>query len=831
MTPDTLRDRGSGASNGVDLILVDGPAVTYRAYYAVARQPLRTSWGEDVGATYISTRMIWNLLREQNPRFAIAAWDRGLSAREEIQKTYKQHRPPTPPPLVRQRDYIRGIWEALGLVHAEVEGYEADDLIATLVRQAVTQGMTVWVVSSDKDLLQLVDEDRVRVYDPSTRPATLFSPREVEAKFGLPPERLAEYLALVGDTADNIPGIPGIGPKTAREILNLIRLTELPDALHRLPRRYQKLLRPHLDRVQENLQMVRLREAPVSLEDYLKACREDRTRLREWFRKLEFFKLLEEIAEPLPPCTPAPLFWTPTRGAVAVAPDGFVVANEEGCGRVDTLPEGGRWVAFDAKALFRRGVEGVEGDLSLGAYLLEPDLGRYTPSQIGLAFAGVRVADDPGEAAWLTWRFFPEIRARLEAAQLWALLQDVEIPVARILAEMEARGIPVRPSRLEEVRRELMARLHAIEQEIFRLAGETFNLRSSRQLARILFDKLGLKPVKRTRKGGYSTDASVLEKLSREHPLPARILEYREVEKIRSSYLDNLFRHIHPQTGRMHPTFDQKAAATGRIVTRDPNLQTLPVRGDWAVALREAFEAPEGWVFLSADYSQIELRILAHLSGDEALREAFRRGEDIHARTAAMVFGKDPSAVTPQERRMAKVVNFGIIYGIRSWGLSESLGISMEEAQALIDRTLEGYPGVVAWMARMEQEALERGEVRTLLGRRRRVPLHRDLPHNEYDALRRIAINTPVQGSAADVIKLAMIRIARRAREAGLEGGLVLQIHDELVLEIPESQKDAWVAVVREGMEGAVRLEVPLKVSFHTGKTLADLLKSSGGTV
>lgn len=808
----------------VDLILIDGPAVVYRAHYAVAREPLRTSSGEDVGATYISTRIIWNLLKEKKPRFAIAVWDRGLSQREKIQATYKQHRPPTPKPIVRQRPYIQAIWEALGIVHAAVEGYEADDLIATLVDQAKNQGMRILIVTSDKDLFQLVDH-HMALWDPSTRPATLYTEEDVREKFGIPPRRLAEYLALVGDAADNIPGIPGIGPKTAREILQTIHLDKLPEGLDLLPRKYQKLLRSHIDQVIENLSMFRLKTVPVTLKDFLKECRENRTQLRQWFQKLEFFKLLEEVAQPLQPCPPASSLFPPSHGGVVATTHGFIVANGQGCFEVKNLPNGGSWVAFDAKDLFLRGVSSVEGDLSLGAYLLNPDLGRYTPSDIGLAYAGTLVPDDPHAVAWFTWTLFPKIQKNLQEEGLWDLLQDIEIPVARVLADMERRGIPIQRERLEKVRKDLIDRLYTLEREIFQLAGEPFNLRSPQQLSHILFEKIGLKPVKKTRKGSFSTDASVLEKLSHIHPLPAKILEYREVEKIRSSYLDNLFQYIHPETGRMHPIFDQKTAATGRIVTKNPNLQTLPVRGAWAVGVREAFQTRDGFVFLSADYSQIELRILAHLSGDESLLQAFQHGEDIHARTAAMIFGKDPQRITSEERRMAKVVNFGIIYGIQAWGLSESLGISVEEAQTLIERTLAGYPGVVAWMERVEGEALERGEVRTLLERRRRVPLRKDLSHNEYEALRRIAVNTPVQGSAADIIKLAMIRITQAAQEKGLEGGLVLQIHDELIFEIPETQRDTWQSLVREGMEGALSLRVPLSVSFHTGKTLADLLK------
>ncbi len=811
----------NGNTIGPDLVIVDGPAVIYRAFYAVQKQNLRTSYGEDVGATFVATRMMWNLAREHDPRYMIAVWDRGFSGREVIQKAYKIQRPPTPSGLVRQKPYIRAIWEAMGMVHAEKEGYEADDLAATLAWQACERGLSTWIVTSDKDLLQLVNHC-IRVYDPATRPPTLYTPEKVEEKFGLPPERLREYLALVGDTADNIPGIPGVGAKTALKILEHIRLDQLPEALFALPLKLRKLVHPHEALIRQNLQMVTLQTVEVNLDDFLRPREEDRAALREWFRRMEFFSLLEEVCEDLPvyPLLEGPL---PEEGAVVPVEGGFVVAGEARCVRTPNLPPGGTWFAFDSKALFRVQEVDLVGDLSLGVYLLEPDLGRYDPRDVALAFGGVRLPEGPEAVATLTHRLFPEIREKLEEAGLLDLLLNLEIPVARVLARMEKRGIPVRVDRLEEVRAEVMTRLRGLEEEIYALAGERFNLRSSRQLAHILFKKIGLKPLKRT-KTGYSTDASVLEKLAEIHPLPAKILEYREVEKIRSSYLDNLFQHIHPETGRIHPTFEQKAAATGRIVTRDPNLQTLPVRGDWAHRIRRAFVAPPGSVFLSADYSQIELRILAHLSGDETLRRAFLDGRDIHAETASRVFGKSPEAITPEERRMAKVVNFGIVYGISPYGLSESLGIPMEEAQELIERTLRAYPGVVAWMEKTEEEALRTGEVRTLLGRRRRVALHRDLPHKDYEALRRVAINTPVQGSAADVIKLAMIRIERLAEEAGLPGGMILQIHDELVLEVPEDSVERWKEVLREGMEN-LDLSVPLRVSFHTGTTLADLLK------
>jgi len=813
----------NGNTTSPDLVIVDGPAVIYRAFYAVEKQNLQTSWGEDVGATFVATRMMWNLIREQEPRYMIAVWDRGFSGREAIQKAYKVQRPPTPPSLVRQKPYIRAIWEALGMVHAEQEGYEADDLAATLARQACERGLHTWIVTSDKDMLQLVN-DCIQVYDPATRPPTLYTPEKVEEKFGLPPERLREYLALVGDSVDNIPGIDEVGPKTAQEILKHIRLDELPEALFHLPLKLRKKIHPHEALIRQNLQMVTLKTLPVNLEDFLRPRREDRKTLREWFRRMEFFSLLEEVCEDL---TVYPLTDGPLPGEGAVVPDdgGFVVAGEGRCVRTPRLPEG-TWMAFDSKAVFRIQEVEVAGDLSLGVYLLEPDLGRYSPRDVALAFGGVRLPEGPEAVATLTHRLFPEIRRKLEEEGLIHLLLDLEIPVAWVLARMEKRGIPVNVGRLQEARREVMARLHALEEEIYALAGERFNLRSSRQLARILFEKIGLKAIKRTQTG-FSTDASVLSKLAQIHPLPAKILEYREVEKIRSSYLDNLFQHVNPETGRIYPTFEQKAAATGRIVTRDPNLQTLPVRGDFSELIRRAFVAPSGWVFLSADYSQIELRILAHLSGDETLRKAFLEGRDIHAETASRVFGKPPEAITPEERRMAKGVNFGIVYGISPYGLSESLGIPMEEARELIERTLQAYAGVVAWMEKTEAEALRTGEVRTLLGRRRRVALRRDLPQPQYEALRRVAINTPVQGSAADVIKLAMVRIERMAEAAGLPGGMILQIHDELVLEVPEDSVERWKEVLREGMERMehLGLSVPLEVSFHTGTTLADLLK------
>ncbi len=808
-----------------DRLLIDGPSLGYRCFHALARHPLRTSWGLDVGASFVFARILWNYLQTYQPECAVIAWDRGAAHRLEVLETYKQDRPPTPDALNAQWPIMRAVAEAMGYRHAEVEGYEADDVIATLTRRWKTRQRRVLVVTSDKDLLQLVDGSRVFVLDPRGKEDVLYTPEEVEKRFGVPPTRLREYLALVGDAVDGIPGVPGVGPKRALQILETVPdLEALEDHLFRIrSARLRAQLHAHRDQIRQALSLVQLVEVPDLPEDALCPRGEvQRDRLSELFRQFEFFSLLEEIAPEAPRVEPHSTE-IPREGGVVLREGSVYVGKDNAYWMADRLPEG-EWVAFDAKEVWKVYPDAtLSGDLSLAAYLLEPGHGRYDPSFVFLAYQGLRVdPEDPGQHAALTWLLYPRFVAALKSLDLWRLYTELELPLARILAEMERTGIHVDVPTLHALRQELQTALHDLEVEIHALAGEPFNLCSPRQLSRILFEKLGLKPIKRT-KTGYSTDASVLEQLAREHPLPARLLAYREMEKMLSTYVQSYLEQVDPATSRLYPIYDQKATATGRIAARSPNLQTIPVRSRWADRIREAFRAPEGAVLIAADYSQVELRILAHLSEDPVLIQAFAEGRDIHRETAARLFQKSPEQVTSEERRVAKVVNFGIIYGMTEFGLSRELGISRDEARAFIEAYRQHFPGVMAWTEAILVRAEKEGEVRTLLGRRRVLPRGMGLSRADREALGRIAINTPVQGSAADLIKRAMLEIRREVRKRGLQGRMVLQIHDELVFEVPRAEQDIWLREIVPLMERVMSLRVPLQVDVQVGESLRDL--------
>ncbi len=808
-----------------DRLLIDGPSLGYRAFHALSRNPLRTSWGLDVGASFVFAKTLWRYLQTYDPECAVIAWDRGAAHRVALLETYKKDRPPTPDALAVQWPIMRAVAEAMGYRHAEVDGFEADDVIATLAKRWKTRGHRVLVVTSDKDLLQLVDGQWIFVLDPRGKEDVLYTPEVVEQKFGIPPSRLREYLALVGDAIDGVPGVPGIGPKRAIQILETIPdLEELEAHLFRV--RSTKLrtqLHAHRDQIRQALTLVQLAEVP-DLPD-ARVCPRGEVRreaLSDLFRQFEFFSLLEEIA-PEAPQVSRQEGDVPREGGVVIR-EGQIFLGKEGQYWVrPDLPEGD-WIAYDAKAVWRTFPEAtLKGDLSLAAYLLEPGHGRYDPAFVFLAFRGLRVSpEDAGQHAALTWKLYPHFETRLKSLNLWKLYADLEFPLARILAEMERTGIHVDIPTLQALQKELRAALDALVEEIHALAGEPFNLRSPRQLSRILFEKLGLKPIKRT-KTGYSTDASVLEQLAREHPLPARLLTYREMEKMLSTYVQSYLDQVDPETSRLYPVYDQKATATGRIAARSPNLQTIPVRSRWADRIREAFQAPEGALLISADYSQIELRILAHLSEDPALIQAFAENRDIHRETAARLFQKEPDQVSGEERRVAKVVNFGIIYGMTEFGLSKELGISREEARTFIEAYRQHFPGVMAWTEAVLARAEAQGEVRTMLGRRRVLPRGMGLSRADREALGRIAINTPVQGSAADLIKLAMLKIHAEIHRRGLRGRMVLQIHDELVFEVPEKERDIWLQEIIPLMEQVMKLRVPLRVDIHEGRSLRDL--------
>lgn len=818
------------------VVLVDGSSLAYRAYFAFEKNPLRNSRGENTSAVFAFTQSLLKILRDYRPEYGAVVFDaKGPTFRHQLLETYKAQRPPMPTDLARQMEYIRQVAQGLGFQVLELPGYEADDVMAYLAQKAARKGYRVLLVTSDKDLLQLVN-DRIHVLDTRPKQEVYYTREEVIRHKGVPPERIPDLLALEGDAIDNIPGVPGVGPKTARQLLeefgSVENLVQNADKIRKKSLR-ELLSNPQV--AQQVLDYKRLAtletDLPLDLEvEDLRLRPLDRSVLFPIFRDLEFASLMAQLAEVPRDLRIRDADGLPAYLDLSLTPQGALVAlsdrevlrlSEAALREVAGDPQKPK-AFFAAKAFYRWGydtgrpTEGVDFDLHLAAYLLDPGKSRYDLEYLALENLGWKLHSDPekqrAQEALLVHRLRPKFLQDLESLGLTSLLHDLEIPLARVLAAMEHHGIRVNPDTLTEIERELQIQLRQLEEQIFRLAGEPFNLNSPKQLSRILFEKLGLKPIKRTRTG-YSTDQDTLVKLAAQHELPGLILAYRELFKLVSTYLQPLREWISPKDGRIHPTYDQTGAATGRISCKNPNLQNIPIRSEIGRRIREAFEAEPGNLLISADYSQIELRILAHLADDEKLIQAFQEGRDIHAETSQAVFG------SPDHRREAKVINYGIAYGMSPYGLSDRLGVPVEEAAAIIDQYFAQFPGVRRWIERTLQEARETGIVRTLLGRIRRVSQLNHPSRQVREMMKRIAINSPIQGTAADMIKLAMIRIHRRLEEENLPAFLVLQIHDELLVEVREDAVDRVKALVAHEMTHALPLKVPVEVDIGVSRT------------
>lgn len=861
------------------LFLVDGSSYVYRAFFALP--PLTDPQGGPTNAVYGFTTMLMKLLAETASEYVAVVFDApGPTFRDEIFSEYKANRPATPSELISQMEFVPKIAEALGVVVIAEPGVEADDVIATLAAQAVAQGMECVIVTGDKDLMQIVGP-RIRLWD--TMRDRWIDEAAVRAKFGVAPQQVLDVMALMGDATDNIPGVKGIGEKTAAALVR--EFGPLEEVLRRLPEVERSQLRGAKKiaaLLRQGAEMARLSRALASLKtdvplsvgiEDLRVRDRNVEQLRVLFSRLGFQSLLRQLAESGPSRTTAAevveelealgkllararqqgwlaLATLPTTGPIATSParellcftgEGSVVRlplDKEGTRRLlhQALAGGDCEVlAHDLKRDFltlkASGIEVAERgfDVMLASYLLEATtthgLEEIAARVLGLQVHGFRETTDATAAGVAVLpRMRTEFSAALREAGLEPLFQNVEMPLLFVLARMEHRGILLDVPRLAAIGRELEGRLGELMAEVYELAGGEFNLNSPVQLREVLFERLGL-PTKGVRRGktGYSTDIDVLTRLAALHPLPARILEYRGLAKLKSTYVDALPAAVNPTTGRLHTTFHQTVTATGRLSSSDPNLQNIPVRGEHGRRIREAFVAPAGYVLMGADYSQIELRVLAHLSGDPALIDAFRNDRDIHARTASEVFGVSPEAVTADMRRTAKVINFGIIYGMGPQRLGQELGIPMAQAQRYIAGYFERYPGVRTYMQKVAAEARQRGYVTTLLGRRRQVGDLSSTDRGAAQAAERAAANTPVQGSAADIIKVAMVAVARRLRREGLTAGLVLQVHDELLLEVPEAEREAVAKAVREEMEQAVPLRVPLRAQVAWGRNWAEV--------
>ncbi len=908
------------------LYVVDISGYLFRAYHALP--PLSSPHGEPTGAVLGVTTMLQKLMQERQPALLAVAMDsRTPSFREQRYAQYKAHRPPVPPELSQQIARVKDVVDAFALPVFQQDGVEADDLIASLVKLARAEGLQVVIVSSDKDLMQLVGGD---VWMLDTMRDAVLGPPEVQAKLGVPPAQVRDYLALVGDSSDNVPGVPSVGPKTATELLRAHGdLEHLYAQLEQVERKAlrQKLI-DHREQAFLSRELVTLKDDLALETDAARLALPppDPERLRPLFTELGFTRLLAQLGpaagataarspEPTtqpqaggqaarPAATPAA-----DQGCTTVYSEAELSALATGLGAAERvallcLLDGGHPVsgtliglafAFEGQAAYvplahsylgcpaqlpreqvlgrlREALGGarpekvcadakhemmvlaaagvplgaVGFDVMLASYLIDPEGHGHRLDEVARfeldrtldpgdkpllahrleqgALSGVAI-ETLGPRATALARLVLQAREvlvpRLDAVGCSALLRDIELPLARVLAEMELTGVRVDASLLARLSQSVAEQLVQMEQRCKQLAGHDFNVGSPRQLETILFDELELPVIKRT-KTARSTDHAVLEDLALLHDLPAAILEHRMLAKLKSTYLDALPREINPRSGRIHTDFRQAVAATGRLSSSDPNLQNIPIRSEIGRSIRHAFVARDGWQLLSADYSQIELRVLAHLSHDRELMDAFSRGADVHTRTARAIFGVDESAVTREMRGQAKTVNYAVIYGQTQFALARNLRIERSQAARYIKAFFEQYAGVAAYMDRIVAEATERGEVRTLCGRVRKLPDLRAPNRVQRQAAERVARNTPIQGSAADIIKLAMIAVQRELHQQQLQAKMLLTVHDELVFEAPPEEREALERMVRERMEHVMPLDVPLVVDTGWGQSWGD---------
>lgn len=927
-------------SHPMRLVLIDGHALAYRAFHALPLEGFATRDGEPTNATYGFTSTLLHILQELKPDYIAVCFDAGHSGRDEIYPDYKAHRDRMPDEMRVQMDRIRQIVQAFGIPIMEVPGLEADDLLGALARQAAEQGLETVIVTGDKDLLQLVAPG-VKVFLAGRRlsDGTLYDEEAVRARYGgLSPAQLRDYKALVGDKSDNIPGVSGVGEKTATELLRRYgSLEEIYSHLDEVtPPRYREALEKNRDAAFLSRQLATIRtDLPVRLN--LEECtirNYDRARVTELFRRLEFRSLLDRLPEgpgvseglgtsaPSRP-TQLPLFEVPEpkkparraaptvphivrepedlaalverlRRAPAVTFDtettsenpmraalvGLAFTDREGEGwyipvghrrgrqlplaqvleavrpmlEDPRIPKQAHHAKYDMTVLARHSVRvrGLAFDTMIAEWLCDPashNLGLKSLAFIRLGvemtsiqdligsgrkqvtMAEVEIEDAAAYAAAdvdITHRLVRVLEPELRQKGHWDLFVEMELPLVEVLMEMEMTGVALDVDFLKGMSAELGARLAELEERIQGMVGIPFNINSGPQLAEALFGVLRLptKGVPRTSTGRYSLTAEVLESLRGAHPIVDLILEHRELSKLKSTYVDALPALVNPATGRLHTSYHQTGTVTGRISSSDPNLQNIPIRSPLGRQVRRAFVARPGWALLGADYSQIELRVLAHVSGDPGLTAAFQRGEDIHASTAAAILDIPIHQVTAEQRRLAKSVNFGLIYGMSPLGLARQTGLTLAEAENFISQYFGRFPKVREYLERTLAQAKNQGYVETILGRRRYFPVLQSASPAQEQARRRAereAVNAPIQGSAADIIKLAMLHLHRALHERGLSARMILQVHDELVLEVPQEELPVVTPLVREMMESAYSLRVPLKVDLGVGTNWGEM--------
>jgi DNA polymerase I len=848
------------------LFIVDGHSHLFRAYHAVGY--LSTSRGVPSHAVLILSTMLWKLIREEQPDYLAIAWDPpGPTFRDALSADYKATRTAMPDDLVRQLPYVRRLFEALRTPVLEVKGFEADDVLATIVETALAQPeLEIVVVTGDKDLLQLVGP-RVRVLSVAGRTGepVLYDEAKVRERWGVEPGQIADVLALMGDSIDNIKGVRGVGEKTAVKLIAQYgSVDRLYENLTLIPGKLRETLATGRKDALLSRELALLnRQVPLTVDlDAFRRVEPDWAKLRQLWMEMEFTRLVKELPPPAAQAPPEPgrhlegsaaiaAWLTPVPAGAPLALDwagestppdpriaGFAVfhpaAGPAELGGDEPPSSFGErdLIIHDAKPLIEawmaRGVTPPAiHDSAVAAYLLNSARLSYKLEQVCMdALNEYPPAADPSRAfgvrAEFAWRYWEHAAAELRTRELWTIYEEIERPLVPVLALMERHGIRVDPARLEAFAKELERDLDNLTREIYQLAGGEFTIASPKQLAQVLFEKLKLPPIRKT-KTGYSTDADVLTELAIGHPLPAKILEHRSLAKLKGTYADTLPGLINPRTGRIHTTFNQLVASTGRLSSQDPNLMNIPIRTELGRRIRQAFIPEDGWHFVAADYSQIELRILAHLSEEPALIESFGRGEDIHTRTAAEVFKVPAASVTSLQRTIAKSANYAILYGVSAFGLSQATKIDQKEAQRYISDYFASHPRVRTFIDRTLAEGRERGYVSTLLGRRRYLP---DLGSGNpvaRNAAERMAMNAPVQGTASDMIKIAMVRVQTALTARGLRARMLLQVHDELLFEAPPDEVATVEELAREIMVAALPLKVPIVVDVKTGGDWAEV--------
>jgi len=854
-----------------ELFLIDGNSLAYRAYYALP-DSIATSRGEPTNAIFGFASMLVKILTEYGPKATIVVWDAGMSGRELQYEPYKAERKPRPDLLREQWPHLEPLVESFGYSNVRVEGYEADDVIASLAEQAKQKGIDVMVVTGDRDAYQLADDGRVRIMTTSRgiTDTRVYDRDGVIERYGVAPELIPDFIGLKGDTSDNIPGVPGIGDKTAAQLLQqygtLEGVLEHVDEISGAKRKQN--LREHADLARISRQLATLqRDIDAGLDvSEVAGADPDRSRLREVFMRFELREPLRRLEEALGEETAAPRARGEQRveaharessvaelsalpaGAASVAAqreDGVIhwaaaAGDEVLTGTAESLPAlllawGGRpMIAHDWKSMSRALAPSLDDeglcperlghDTMIAAYLIDAARRQYPLDEL-LEQEGIEAVV---EGANGTAREAVAVRAlaaaqgpELERLELRTLFEQVELPLVEVLCRMERQGVKLDVEQLGRLAATVGQEVEQLERDIYELAGEEFTVGSPQQLSRVLFEKLGLSR-KRRGKTGFSTDARVLAAIRDEHEIVAKIESWRELSKLKSTYFDALPDLITPETGRLHTTFNQAATTTGRLSSTNPNLQNIPIRTELGRKIRRCFVAEPGAKLISADYSQVELRILAHVAGEDVLKQIFERDEDVHAATAAEVLKLPPDQIGPGERSRAKAVNFGIVYGLSAHGLSEQLQIPHDEAAEYIENYLARFPAVRAFIGRTIADASEAGYVTTLFGRRRDIPELRSRKYQTRSLGERLAVNTVIQGTAADIIKIAMVRCDADLGAAGMRTRLVLTIHDELLFEGPEEEIAEASALVKSRMEGAFELDPPLKVDVGVGDNWLD---------